>query len=341
MRALKTILVIVAALVGLWLVLSLLGPKRAHVETRTMIKASPETIYEYMHYLRNMNEWGVWAKSDPNAKFDITGEDGTVGAKQSWDGEVVKQGSNTITALEPNKSMKTDLAFGDIMVSQVSLDLAPRNDSTEVTWTLDGELPFYFRAASLVMGNSRIENDFNTGLANLKSICEARQVEADKSRAAEPTYPVAVSEWPAKLYVGKREVVKWADMKDFFSKHFGANMAAAGKAGVQPAGAPSGVYFEWNEENMTADLIAGIPVPLEARAKLNGLDLYETPASKALSIDYFGGYNGLKAPHIAMDAFMKANNYTHHSNVIEEYLTDPGAEPDSTKWLTRITYLVK
>ncbi len=342
MRALKTILVIVAALVGLWLLGGLFGPKEGHVERSTVIKATPETIYEHIRYLKNMDEWGVWRKSDPNAKYDFSGEDGTVGAKASWDGEVVSQGSQTITALDPNKSVKTDLAFGP-MVSQASLDLTPKGpDSTEVKWSLHGETPFMYRAMAIFMSMDKMVGpDFETGLANLKAICETKQAEADKAKAAEPSYPVAVSEWPAKLFVGKREVVKWADMKDFFSKNFGTGMAAAGKAGVQPAGAPSGVYFEWNEKDMTADMIAGIPVPMDAKAKLKGLDLYETPASKALTIDYYGGYSGMMKPHMAMDAYMKANNFTMNANVVEEYLTDPGSEPDSTKWLTRITYLVK
>ncbi len=341
MRALKTILIIFAALIGLWLLLSLFGPKVAHVERSITMKAAPEVIYEHMRFFKNMDEWGVWRKMDPNAKYELTGEDGTVGAKQSWDGEIVRQGSNTITALEPNKSMKTDLAFGDMMVSQVSMDLTSAGDSTRVDWILNGELPFIFRAAALFMGSGDVERAFETGLVNLKAICETKQGEADKVKAAIPAFTITTSEWPAKLFVGKRDVVNWADMKVFYGKNFSAGMAAVGKAGVQPSGARSAVYFEWNEKDMTADMIAGIPVPLEAKAKLKGLDVYETPASKALTIDYYGGYSGLMAPHTAMDEYIKANGIEHHSNVVEEYVSDPGSEPDSTKWLTRITYLVK
>ena len=341
MRTLKTLLIILAALIVLWLVLSLFGPKVAHVERSTTMKASPEVIYEHIRFFKNMDEWGVWRKSDPNAKYELTGEDGTVGAKQSWDGEIVRQGSNTITALEPNKSMKTDLAFGDMMVSQVSMELSPAGDSTLVNWTLNGELPFIFRAGALFMGSGEVERAFETGLANLKSICEMKQVEVDKEKAAAPAFDITTIDRPAMLYIGKREVVKWADMKDYFGKNFGEGMSAAGKAGVEPAGPPSGVYFEWNEKDMTADMIAGIPVAADAKAKLKGLDLYEAPASKALVIDYYGGYSGTGAAHEALDAYMKANNLTMNTNAIEEYITDPGSEPDSTKWLTKVVYLVK
>ncbi len=41
-----------------------------------------------------------------------------------------------------------------------------------------------------------------------------------------------------------------------------------------------------------------------------------------------------------MDAHLKANNLSLNQVVIEEYITDPGAEPDSTKWHTNVIYLV-
>lgn len=338
MRALKVVLIILLSLVGIWLLASLFGPKASHVEASTVIKAPPEAIYDYARYLKNMDEWGVWAKRDRDAKYELTGVDGEVGAKSSWDGDTVQQGSQTITGLDANKSIKTDLAFGDIMVSQVSIDLLPVAEGTEVKWSLHGELPFWMRAMAMVMGmDESVRKDFETGLANLKSIMEDKTAEAAKA----PTYEIMTVDRPAMLYVGKREVVKWADMKDFFGKHFGEGMAAVGKAGVSPAGPPSGVYFEWNTADQTADMIAGIPVAIDDKAKLKGLDVYEAPASKALLIDYMGGYESMIAPHEAMDAYLKANNIEHHTNVVEEYVTGPGSEPDSTKWLTKIYYFIK
>ncbi len=44
---------------------------------------------------------------------------------------------------------------------------------------------------------------------------------------------------------------------------------------------------------------------------------------------------------MAMDEYIQANKLEQLTPVIEEYITDPGAEPDSTKWLTKIVYFVK
>lgn len=42
-----------------------------------------------------------------------------------------------------------------------------------------------------------------------------------------------------------------------------------------------------------------------------------------------------------MDAYMRENKLEQLTPVIEEYVTDSGSEPDSTKWLTKVVYFVK
>jgi effector-binding domain-containing protein len=62
-----------------------------------------------------------------------------------------------------------------------------------------------------------------------------------------------------------------------------------------------------------------------------------------LKIAYYGAYDGsMNMPaHEAIDAYIKEKGLTHYGNVIEEYVTDPMAEKDTTKWLTNIYYMVK
>ncbi|HMR44901.1 MAG TPA: GyrI-like domain-containing protein, partial [Saprospiraceae bacterium] len=68
---------------------------------------------------------------------------------------------------------------------------------------------------------------------------------------------------------------------------------------------------------------------------------FEIPASKMLLINYQGGYNGLGEAHYAMDDYIKEKGYKISSPVVEEYVTDPGNEPDSTKWVTKVMYFVE
>jgi hypothetical protein len=337
MRTLKIIIILLAALLGVAFILALLGPSRTHVERTITVHASPTTAYGYISKLKNMQEWGVWQRMDRDARYTYTGEDGTLGFVAAWDGDTIKQGSQTIIGLEPDKAVRTELAFGDFMVSQAALTFEGVGDSTRIVWTLDGGVPFLMRPMAFFFNmEEAVGRDFEQGLMNLRPILEQAQQEADLS-----AYAIQVTERPAMIYVGRRAKVDWGKLKDFYAAGFGEGMQLIGKANVQPIAPPSGVYFEWDEVNRMADLIAGIPVAVSAKKQLKGIAFFEAPASKALLIDYVGGYNGLGKAHAAMDSYMQTNNLEFNGLAIEEYVTDPGLEPDSNKWHTNIIYFVK
>ncbi len=341
MRVLKTIIIIIVALLGLWLIISLFAPSKTDVERSTVIKASPETIYSYISHLKNMDDWGVWRKMDKDAKYEYTGEDGTVGFRESWDGDTVMQGSMTITGLEPNKSMKSDLAFGDFMVSKVSMDLAPVDGGTEVKWSLKNEIPFTWRAMMMFMGmGSSVEKDFDNGLASLKEITEALQEAADKENAA-PKTEVQIGDRPAATYVGIKSSPKlpMAEMDKFFMDNAPKLFEALGKANVQPMGPMCGLYFDWNEKEQTTSLM--VCAPVAEGTKVKGLETEKMPAGKAYWVELKGPYSGMKPAHDAIGARIEADSMDYAGPVLEEYLVAPGQEKDSTKYVTNIIYLVK
>jgi effector-binding domain-containing protein len=111
------------------------------------------------------------------------------------------------------------------------------------------------------------------------------------------------------------------------------------KKRLRMSGAPVGLYFDYDEQSMTTNMAAAIPI----RGKLTEGDVrtITIPRSAACYVDYYGPYSGLLYPHEAIDFYLKKNRLTNQSPVIEEYITDPMSEPDSTKWLTKIYYLIK
>ncbi len=341
MRALKILLIILGSLALLVVILGLTGSDTYRYERSITIAAPADAVYGHVSSLGALDKWSPWNDLDPDMKKSIDGTDGTVGATAKWEGnEDVGKGEQRIDELVQGERVRTHLTFLEPFASESDAlyELAADGEGTKVTWAMVGDNGFMSKLMCKFMDmDAMIGKDFEKGLARLKEQVESAEYAAAKL----PAYEITTVDRPAMLYVGKREVVKWADMKAFFGKHFGEGMAAIGKAGVAPAGAHTGVYFEWNEKDMTADMIAGIPVAADAKAKLKGLDVYETPASKALVIDYAGGYSNMMAAHGAMDEYMKANNLTMNMNVVEEYITDPMSEPDSTKWHTNIVYLVK
>ncbi len=84
-------------------------------------------------------------------------------------------------------------------------------------------------------------------------------------------------------------------------------------------------------------MAAAIPVSQSAQPG-KGLELITLPAGKAAQMDYYGGYDGLGKAHEKMEAYLQFRQLTADVPAVEEYVTDPGAEPDASKWLTRLYY---
>jgi effector-binding domain-containing protein len=348
MRALKTILIILAALVGLLIILGLVGPSNYRVERSTVIAAPPEVVYGYVSKLASMKEWGPWQEMDKDQVQSIEGADGTVGAVWMWEGDTVGKGRQELTELVENDRVRTKLVFVvPVMGESVSVgtyDLEVQGDSTKITWGVEGENGFMGKITGVFMDmDKKLGPVFEKGLSNLKGMAEAQHAEARTSLASKTVggYLIETVDRPETVYVGKRATVKFDAMTAFYGKTYAAAGPAIGKAGLEMAGYPCGVFFQWDEQNGQADMMAAMPVKAASDLKVAGMDVHVVPASKMLQVAYYGPYDGSAKAHYAIDEHIKAQGLTHYGNVIEEYVTDPMAEPDTSKWLTNIYYMIK
>ena len=84
------------------------------------------------------------------------------------------KGSVTITDSAPSKvTMKLDMIEPFEGHNVVEFILAPKGDSTEVTWAMHGPSPYIGKVMGLVFNmDNMIGRDFEAGLANLKAKAE-------------------------------------------------------------------------------------------------------------------------------------------------------------------------
>lgn len=348
MRVLKTILIILGALAVLVGILLATAPKTYRYERSVTIEAPPVKVYPFISTFAAMDKWSPWNELDPTMKKSIEGTDGTVGAKSKWEGnDKVGTGEQTLTAVTPEKSVAMDLKFIAPWESEsdVLVELVPEGDGTKATWSMSGNNDMASRFMGVFMDmEEMIGKDFDKGLTMLKQQAEEAAT-AEKAALAEKTfdgYVIELIDRPQIVYVGKRNKrLKWADMEAFYGTNFGAVAAALGAAKIEMAGPPSGVLWAWNEQDQSADLMAAMPVQAGPEVKVAGFETHVVPAGKMAMTPYYGDYAKNMPAHVAMDAYIKAKGLTHYGNVIEEYVTDPGMEPDTAKWLTNIYYMVK
>lgn len=331
----KKILYVLLGLVALYLILCMVGAGHVKVERSIDIKAPAELIkiklgdYKFFH-----EQWSPWTEKDPGMKTTYTGEAGKEGHAIAWESEKdeVGHGSMTYNGIHGDTVMHT-LHFegqGDAKIYHIATANA---ENTKVTWVMESETPFIFRAMMLFMNMDKMVGpDFEKGLAKLKTAMEAMPVES----AAH--YDIEEMNWDAKTYYGVKTNTTFDKLSAFFGQSYGKIGAAMQKAKVGMISAPSAIYFSFDEKTMVTDVAAVMEVP--NGTKLEGVEKFDIPAGKVLKIAYYGAYEKSANAHYAMDAFMKEKGLTQ-SYVLEEYVTDPMAEKDTAKWLTNIYYMVK
>ncbi len=333
MKALKTIGIILAAIIALVLVLGLIAPRTVATEKSIVINAPREVIFPYLQYFVKQQTWSPWNERDPNMKTEIIGTDGTVGAINRWESKTEGTGEQEITSLVSNERLETHLRFRGQGEADAFLAAKDAEGGTEVTWGFSATTPYPLNFMNLFMDIAgMVGKDYDAGLNKLKVMMELLP-KTDRD------YDVKVMDSPAKYYIGLRKTVAMQDMQKTFAENLPKVFEAVQKAGIEMAGAPCGLYFSWDEANQSSDMAFAIPI--KTKASVKGFETIEIPAGKILLIDYFGAYEGIGEAHFAMDDYIKEHNLQQLAPICEAYVTDPQTEPDTAKWLTKVYYPVQ
>ena len=138
--------------------------------------------------------------------------------------------------------------------------------------------------------------------------------------------------------LGIRTSAKMQDLPELLGAHFGEVYGYVTQIGQQPAGMPFSRYHSMDGESV--DIECGIPI----NAPLDGTDRVrpgELPGGIVATVIHKGPYEGLPQTWSALFEWLGAQGLKPGGAPWEVYLTDPGAEPDSSKWRTQIFFPVQ
>ncbi|RMG81039.1 MAG: hypothetical protein D6714_13625 [Bacteroidetes bacterium] len=334
MKFVKIVLGLVALLVVLVLLVGLIQPKDFHFESSTEIDAPPGVVFAKVNDLKSWESWGPWM-ADTTIQVSYGEKTEGLDASYSWTSE--NQGKGTLKIIEavPGESLKTEINFDEQQPANGFWKFEPtENNGTKVTWGLDFSVPWPFNAFMILNNEEQTTQMFSTGLSNLKTV-----IETEEKNKTYRGFKVSLIDFPAKNYLIIRDKVSFDKIADFYAQNFPKLAGALASAKLEMDGMPSGFYYEYDEENQVTDMAAAIAYkgdsPTDQFANVS------VGPAKALAIDYYGDYNGVGEAHYAMDEYMQAHGIAGQKLVIEEYVTDPGSEPDTSKWLTRVFYLLE
>ncbi len=171
-------IVMLAALSGVGgiLVAASLGPNNFRIQRSARIGARPEHIYPLINDLRAFNRWNPFARKDPNMQGAYQGPAEGPGAIYDFKGSGhTGEGSIEILGHKPASEVTMQLNMRKPMKAQnlIVFSLKPAEDATEVTWLMQGKVPFMGKVLHLLFSMDKmVGRDFESGLANLKSIAE-------------------------------------------------------------------------------------------------------------------------------------------------------------------------
>lgn len=334
-KAVRILIYILIALVLLAVLLMAISPKNLKVKATESIHAPADVCYNLVNDLDRWMLWSPWVELDSTAAYDFSEKTEGVGARVHWKGnDNVGEGWQTITASSRPDSVVMSLEFkGWDGLSSTDFQFQKVEDNTLVTWTFEGaDTPFLFRIFNL-LNKSSLQKSHQKGLKNLKNIAENRA-----NKKIYRGFEIKETELPEKHYVYNRKEVAMENIQQFYTQNLGALFGLVQKENLELDGMPSGLYFSWNEKLKRTDMAAAIPIKEDIELKdANTLNL---PPGRAIQLDYYGDYSGLEKAHTAIDEYMNDYGLLPGSPVVEEYITDPGNQPDPSEWLTRISYYI-
>jgi effector-binding domain-containing protein len=333
MRFLKWLAIGVAALLALLAGVIVGGgfllPDAGRVVRSGHVDAAPQQVHALVNDLTRIRSWSPWLAMDPAAVLTFKGPPSGVGAAYTWSSTVLGDGSYRIATSTPD-SIGIDLVFGEMEPARATFTFTPKGAGTDVTWTLDTDakgnlLSRWFNVVLDMM----VGPDFEKGIANMST--PAKAIALGEVRGIEPaTRPITHG-------LGIRSTIDAKDIAKTLATSYGTIMQYLAQKKLTMTGAPLAIYHTWDGKTTDMEAVIPIAAPDPGNGTVRAVTL---GGGRYLRVTYAGPYEGSEMAHTAADTWLKANKVSATAAPFEEYVTDPGAEPDPAKWITTVWYKI-
>ena len=170
----KAIALVVLAAVVAVLAAAAMRPDSFRVARSTTVQASADKLYPLINDLHQFNTWNPFERKDPEIKGEYRGPAAGPGAAYHFQGGKSGSGSLRVVDSAPTRvTMELHMLKPMEGRNRIEFTLQPRGNATEVTWAMEGPMPFLSRLMTLFFNMDRmIGGDFENGLATLKQRAE-------------------------------------------------------------------------------------------------------------------------------------------------------------------------
>jgi len=310
-------------------------PSEIHINQSVRVKAPIGVVFNQVNDLHNWNNWSPWKDTTLSAKFE--GSEKGVGAKVHWTDK--REGESVLTIVEstPFSSIKTETLVPD-KERKAEMDFSFEKDGEEVIvkWERNvNGLSYPFGRFVGWMLQKGYDHNFALGLQHLKAY-----VENNLNKPEYFGYEIVEDTFEKTSFLAKNEKSIMQDMEKIMSASFGAIMQVLAENGIQANGAPVVQWHSYKPEG-ESEFTCMIPMLTDSTIAAKNIYTTEIPRIKTIMIKYTGPYEGSYNAWVALDNYVIYNSLIMNGDPWEEYVTDPGSEPDSSKWVTNIYFPVK
>jgi uncharacterized membrane protein len=173
-----TVAIIIIAIIAIPLIAAAFLSKEFRIEREVVINKPNDQVFDYVKHIKNQHNYSKWVMTDPNAKMQYRGTDGTVGFTMAWDSENknVGKGEQEVTRINDGKSVDMEIRFEKPFKSTSFADMQTQSlsdNQTQVKWTFIGVRNYPMKVMHFLVNLKKVlENDIDTSLNNLKVILE-------------------------------------------------------------------------------------------------------------------------------------------------------------------------
>ena len=142
----------------------------------------------------------------------------------------------------------------------------------------------------------------------------------------------------AQPILGIRITAKMSELSQIMGPLFGEVMEHIQRNGQHPAGMPLSVYHGMGGGEIDVECAIPTTSSMDGGGRIKAGEL---PAGTVATVTHTGPYEGLRETWAALTEWMSSQGLVPAGAPWEVYVTDPGAEPDSSKWRTDISFPVR
>lgn len=210
-----------------------------------------------------------------------------------------------------------------------------------------GQSPTQYRRRGLI-GATQQMHDRHQAFVNALSPCirlfhislfpkKEEPTVRSNSMATTDITRITLEEQPI-LYIRRQVGQSAPELQALFAECFPKLFGYGMQTGLAITGNPIARYVDVTPGLWTVDCVMPLSQPADATEELEAGVLSGGPVVKGI---HFGPYEQLKDSYVAMQTWINDEGLTPNGPHWEQYVTDPGQEPEPTKWQTDIYWPVK